>query len=378
MPKIIFNQFKRNSRDELIQYCLHYQGKGKYQSKFAYIVPTIQMKELIESKFYKIYREASERSSAVFISPPIFLFTGFVNELLKDLGFYQKELGFYQKRIILKRIVQELLREGKIVFFFIFLSSEGFYSSLLEWLKEIKSAELTQESWSKLYAKSQKERELGYIYEKYERFLNLYSLVDLEKNYLVLTNQILKSKNSNSANNLRNTFLNDVELLIFDGFYQLSNLQLSLIQSLINIGKDVQIHLYYDPARSKAFPATTKLVKRIKNIEKEMKWQWEIEISKPVNIKTDSVALQYIAKNLFNHSATTIDCDDSIEIFNAPDRFLEVKTIASKIRQLLSSTVDLSFAEIAVVVPKIYEYRSIIAEVFSEFQIPFHFTRNKA
>lgn len=372
MPKIIFNQFKQTSRDELIKSCLHYQDR--YNNRFAYLVPTTQMKEQIEYKFYHLLKEASNLSVTSFISPPVFLFSGFVNELLKELGVYQRELLSYQRKMILKKVCNKLLQEGKIIFFANMLSSDGFYSNLLKWLKETKNAELDPERWLNLNVNLQKERELGYIFEKYEDFLDSYSLTDQERNYCILIDQIQKAKNRSFTNNSNITFLDDLELIVVDGFYQLNSLQLSLIKNLIVIGKDVHFHINYNPANNKNFPAINKLINRLKKLEMETTWRWEIVVAEQEEIKSDSTVLQHLTQNIFNLSAKKIDCDDSLEIFYAPDRSSEVEGIASKIRQLISSEEELSFTDIAVVVPKISNYRSFITEHFSDFQIPFHLT----
>ncbi|AZR72920.1 hypothetical protein BBF96_05650 [Anoxybacter fermentans] len=367
MPEILYGPMLSTGRDELIKLCaklLNFRGTG-----FAYLVPTIQLKKEVENALINIkISNCNGQIGTAMQKLPIYLFDGFVNEVLKDWLVYQAPIPVYQQRLILKTVTNELLKSGQLSYLQGMVKYDGFYSSLLKWLKEVKKIGKRPEDWLTMYPISKKERELGYIYQKYEEFLDIYDLVDEERNYEILINRI-----QNSSNGSTGSFLDYLKLIVIDGFYKLNQLQLRLVKALIEQGKEVIVHTFKEEERSQLFLSSNDMIHQLQQLAHNEDWDWELKKLDELDFKSRTETLNHLCCNLFNLSAPKKEGDETVQILYTPDPYKEIEEIGRWIKRILLEDTEnrLKLDDIAIILRNVSFYHFYIEEVFRELGIPY-------
>ena len=348
MSKILYGSIFNTGREEVLKASADLID---VEAPFAYIVPTFQLKKEIEETIIE------EKGGMAIATPPIYLFDGFVNETLKDLLAYKKPISAYQQRLILKNETRKLREEGQLTYLDKIADYDGFYQSLLDWLKEVKSTGKTPEEWLKLYPESRKEYELGCIYQNYENFLTVNQLVDEEGNYLSLINQI---ENKEDA-------LEGLELVVVDGFYKLSQLQMKLIQVIADQQVEVMINTYYEEERDQLFLSSNELIQQFADLGPG----WESKKIDQSNFEERSSSLRHLGQNLFNLNTSKEPGQGALEIFYTPDQYHEVEEIGRWIKKLLIEEEELNLSQIAVIFRNVDHYHNYLDDIFTGLGLPY-------
>ncbi|MCK4257515.1 MAG: PD-(D/E)XK nuclease family protein [Halanaerobiales bacterium] len=369
MEKILYGSVLCSGRSKLIEACTTRIDLNGV--RFAYLVPTYQLQKEIESALinYRYFNNQTKYQGHLALhQPQIFLFDGFVNEMLKDWMEYQKPISSYQQKIILKSVACNLFDSGRLSELGEMLKYDGFYVSLLQWLTEVRGAGQTPESWLKIYADSKKECELGYIFKGYNDFLIQHELVDQETNYECLIQGIEKTSLERN-----NDLLSSIDLVVVDGFSKLNHLQVRLIKTLISAGKEVILHTFLEEDRNELFLSVSKMIDRLKEESLDTDWNWEVEKLKELETEIRKNTLNHLCLNLFNLDARQIDGDDSITIMYTPDEYQEVEAIGRQIKQMLlkDNIMNIKLDEIAIVFRDVKYYHPIVEEIFRDLEIPY-------
>jgi ATP-dependent helicase/DNAse subunit B len=351
MNKILWGPLHNNSRDYLVEKASSYLEQGQ-EEKFCYLAPTPQLlydfrERLLENKDLQGTGKLH-----------LYLFDGLFNELLKEGGVYRPVLSELEQEIILRNILNNLKKEGKLEYFAEMVDYEGFYRGLLGFLMEstaqgdYRFLEENFQSWSGGELTGLKEKELGLILKQYYSFLRKKGLTDKLIRYSI-TFRLLETEE---------TFLNDLELIIIDGFQKLSGVQYRFIQLATERVPEILINISYDENRPGLYGQTIKSFKRL-NFKRE--WLPVVKDNKPL-------VLQHLEKNLFRMEADRIEADDSLKIFETPTRAMEMKVIARECKRLIFAGVLPE--DIGIIIRRPDLYFDLVEGVYREYKLPYSFT----
>lgn len=376
MPKILRGSMLTNNRKQLIREISgHIDETG---CRFVYLVPTTQLQNEIKIALFQYIEEMLQgQGDGVehfsLPDPHIYLFDGFINEILKNCWEYQPPIQAYQQRMILKMVTDELDQAGQLSVLQGMVEYDGFYTSLIQWLKEVKKTGQSPVEWLQYsqHSSGTKESQLGLIYQQYEEFLDLHDLVDEERNYEKAIQRIVDSN------------LNQLELVVIDGFYKLNQLQIRLVKSLIDQDIDVWVNLVQGEERESIFLSTTEMVDQLLKIAEGQEWEWTVSEfvdfieEEPSGISIDKSSeertpvLKHLTQNLFNLSTQSIKGAQEIQILHMPDPYQEIEQIGRMIKKAMLADDSLQADQIAVILRNVDSYHFYIEEIFHELGIPY-------
>lgn len=386
MPKILRGSMLTNSRQQLIREIAGYIDETG--CRFVYLVPTPQLQKEIKIALFQYIEEIQQGqgegvSHFALPDPHIHLFDGFVNEILKDWWEYQPPIPSYQQRMILKMVTDELYQSDQLSVLQGMVEYDGFYTSLIQWLKEVKKTGQSPVEWLQHshHIDETKESQLGLIYQQYEEFLDTHDLVDEERNYEKVIQKIADS--NLTGDHQLSQLLNQLELVIIDGFYKLNQLQIRLVKSLIDRGIDVWVSLVQDEERKDIFLSTTEMVDHLLKLAEDQGWEWAIgqvlnsTEEEPSGIFSEkscedwTPVLNHLTKNLFNLSAQPMEGNERIQILHMPDPYQEMEQIGRMIKKAMLADDNMQADQIAVILRNVDSYHFYIEEIFQELGIPY-------
>lgn len=370
MPKILIGPMLSAGRSRLIAEVMPFIDEGG--ARFAYLVPTAQLQKEVErmltqaliQRAGKPFEGQNPEGAYAFPGPGVYMFDGFVNELLKDASLYQTPIRPYQQRLALKELTARLQVANRFTCLSEMIERDGFYTSLLDWLREIKRAGIAAENWLTHHARTDQERELGYIYQAYEEFLTATKLVDNERNYANLLGHL-------SSPDRCADLLGNIEIVIVDGFSKLNQLQLRLLAGLRELGLEVIVHTFLEDERRELFLTAQEMLDQLQKMAAAQGWHWEVERLTEVEETSRPETLNHLNRQLFNVNAVQIEGDTALKIVHTPDPYREIVEIGRRIKRDLLSERECKLDEIAVILRNAGYYHAYIEEVFGELGIPY-------
>lgn len=357
MAKIVYGSLLSTGREKLIERCANMMDRAGV--RYAYIVPTRQLQREVQLGLMERLRQG--RTVLAFLEPRVYLFDGFVGEILKAALAYQTPLRADQQKWILRDVAYHLKEAGRLPFLQDLVGYEGFYLSLHQWLTEVKGTGVTPEGWL-ASAISDKERELGLIYAAYEEFLSNHALVDQERNYAEVIRQLQMG-----GPDLQAGAFAGLELVVIDGFYKLTQLQLRLVKALMEWGTEVIVHTFLEEERRELFLSAREMVEML---ERSISTAWLVERETSME-NGRSQGLHRLCTQLFQLSAEPQACDPSVGILYTPDPYQEIEVLGRKIKQMLLEDGDLRLGELALILRNVESSHFYIDEVFRELGIPY-------
>lgn len=383
MPKILVGSMLSVGREKLIAEAVKHIDKTG--ARFIYLVPTAQLQKEVESSLTRAFNDQShagtdnggrdlasqDHSKGSSFAVPglrVLMFDGFVNELLKDASLYRVPIRPYQQRLVLKELTAKLYAENQFACLSEMINRDGFYTSLLEWLKEVKRTGLSAEAWL-AHASTDKERELGFIYQAYEEFLTATNLTDTERNYANLLEWLPSLAGSSTG--VTSGIPGQTDIVIVDGFYKLNQLQLRFIAELLELGLDVIVHTFLEDERQELFLSTQEMVQQLQQMANGKSWRWEIERLDESDLTTRPETLNHLKRQLFNVNAVQIEGNAALEIVHTPDPYREIMEIGRRIKQSLLKDQECKLDEIAVIFRNVEYYHGYVEEIFGELGISF-------
>ena len=395
MPKMLIGPMLSSGRAKLIAEAVKLVSPAG--ARFAYLVPTPQLQKEVEGALMQTL--ASENDQSAFPGLGVYLCDGFVNELLKDALCYQLPVPSYQQKLILKDLTSQLQREGRLNCLLPLVEREGFYTSILEWLLEVKRSRISVEEWFARFAHTAREQELGLIYQAYERFLTVANLSDTERNYTIILEHLTAGRGQTENANLPNStylsdstglpgssarlhnaslignFLPEIDLIIVDGFYKLNQLQIQLLGALLDLGKDVIVHISLESERKELFLSAREMVTHLEKLACTKDWQWEREELAEIEVGQRPEVLAHLCKNLFNINAQQVPGSSALEVLHAPDPYREIEAIGRQVKKTLLNDTECKLDQIAIILRNTESYHFYIEEIFGELGIPYDFSR---
>lgn len=358
MAKIVYGPLLSKGREKLIEDCASRMDLTGV--RYAYLVPTRQLQREVQLELLEQMRQGR----AVFAcpEPQVYLFDGFVREILKEALAYQIPLRADQQEWIIRELANQLKEAGCLPLLQDLVGYEGFYQSLSQWLTEVKGTGATPAEWL-TGAVSDKERELGRIYEAYEQFLTDHELVDQERNYSAVIRQLERG-----GPDLRRGKFAGLELVVIDGFYKLTQLQLRLVKALMEWGKEVVAHLFLEEAREDVFLPARKTAETLAGLNPFGNGPME---HLPVLEEGRPAALRHLCTQLFQLTADPRPGDGSVSVLYTPDPYQEMEVIGRQVKEMLLAEEDLRLGDVAVILRNVETVHSYIDEVFRELGIPY-------
>lgn len=383
-----------SNRARLIERCAALVRENK-TSRFVYLAASSPLLELVTQGVLD-----GVRNRGVWNELPVYLFRGFVRRLLAtatneggqklppQLPIDQDE--FPLKRSLVSQILIRLAAEGQLKAIGPLARREGCVNTITNLIGEIERAGKTPADLASIVAErladlgpqnelanSRRQidfdREVGLIYSTYAELLTKNNLTEADADQL----RALVLLTGESEFHL--PWLDNVELLVLDGFFDFTPVQGEILRRLIPRIPEVLVNLNHDERNPEIFRPFNETINQLASIA-----TFEIKTSSESFPATG--ALLPLRERLFNPALANqqpIEDDDSplagrqqheIRYFDCADRETEVRAIAKEIKRLLLVE-DFVLAEVALVVRERAAYAETIARVMHEESLPCNLDR---
>lgn len=216
---------------------------------------------------------------------------------------------------LLRRIIQEMIDWGDLDVFAPIADRAGFVQTFATFIYELKSALVDEEAFAdalqKVFGQRPKDEELAKIYRAYQGRLRTHRVVDREgEGWLAL-----------SAMQDNPDLLNDLDLLVVDGYDQFRPLQLQLVAQLARRSTQTVITLTHLPDREQT--VGRRFHRAYQEIEQVLQAQ---DVPLQTHTLTETVErrhvdLQTLAENVFRLQQSSVPLQGGVRLINAPDLY---------------------------------------------------------
>ena len=315
--------------------------------------------------------------------PNLLTFDGFADEVLKSSPQSVTPLSPAMQRVLLRRVVALLAAQRQLPHFEKIARTSGFLDLVSAFISELKRAETWPEQFidaCKKRGTRPRDRELGLIYDRYQKALQTGGVYDGEGRFWSAREALAKGNWGRFA---------DLSLVVVDGFTDFTEAQYKILELLARKADRMLVSLLSEePAvRSDLFAKTSTVVARI-----ERSGPVSVEAypqsapggdcdgatltgsALPVSTLPRSTlpgAIRHLARRLFANPRDVSPAHDAqgLEVVAVAGTSGEVRYLAARIKRLLLDAT--SAADIVVAVRDLDDYAWLIDEVFSSAGIPF-------
>jgi ATP-dependent helicase/DNAse subunit B len=293
----------------------------------------------------------------------IMTFVELAEVILKTTHKQVRPISLLSKIFFLRRIVNELEAEASLEFFSPLVPYPGFIFHLNQFISELKQGEISAEDFARLgkkRASSRQDLELAQMYSRYQAMLHQLNVYDHEGRFWY-AHELLSEAHSSP--------LGDISLILIDGFYDFTPIEMRLVQGMGRWAKQVVLTLTYeeDKERTEVFGPAQEFKNRLKE-------HFEVEEEAlPAPEATSPLGL--LERNIFREKeGLSQRANGAIQVIEAPGEFREIEEVARNIKGLVSSG-ECGLSDIALLVRNLDDYEEIVSAVFSRFGIPFRISR---
>jgi len=401
------------NRQRLLARCAEYLAKGQ-SDRLLYIAASHPLLDLVTEKLLDGYE-----THGVWGDFPVYLFRGFVRRVLANavvseaqasgratptieplltrglltrVPIDREELPL--RRSLISQIIKQLSFAGKLKAIKPLANSDGCVNTIASLIGEIQRAGKTAADFAAVIEarandlksqvasrKSQTttqldyDREVALIYSAYTAALDRAGLTDEDADQLRAL-QILRGELEGAEVSL--PWLEQVELLVLDGFFDFTPVQGEMLRCLISGIPKVIVNLNGDERNKEIFQPFQSTIEQLKSIS-------DFEVNTGAEAAPVSGVLSPLRKQLFNSdpgSSPTMkegvdtgkDAGASIALFECGDREIEIRSIAKEIKSLVIKD-GYKLSEIALVVRERAAYAETILRVCAEESIPCNLER---
>lgn len=398
-----------NNRSRLIERCSQLVSEGKSDT-FLYLAASHPLLELVTEQILD-----GAKNRGVWGELPVYLFRGFVRRLISTaidsqtgnrlptrLPIDREELPL--KRSLISQLLLRLRAQGKLRAIAPLANREGCVNTITTLIGEIQRAGKTSLEFAEIVANrvqdfagadgrideaplsdSASERvrllnpqvdfdlDVALLYSAYANLLEQNNLTEGDADGLRAL-QILRGDSEGLVAQARLPWLQNVRLLVLDGFFDFTPAQGEMLKLLIPQIPEVLVNLNKDDRNPEIFTPFTQTITQLSSIA-----DFEIKHS-PASLTTRG-ALSPLREKLFNPSlanqqlagnAEELDEGNSqseIRYFDCTDRETEIRAIAKEIKRLVLLE-DYKLSEIALVVRERASYAETVARVMREESLP--------
>lgn len=376
-----------SNRARLIQRCADLVAEKKSE-RFLYLAASHPLLELVTAGILD-----GKQNKGLWNELPVYLFRGFVRRLLTSavdqtgqnltprLPIDQEELPL--KRSLVSQILLRLSATGQLQAIGPLARREGCVNTITNLIGEIQRAAKTPADVAEIIsarvadlAPSENEpheisrqidfdREVAQIYATYSDLLQKNNLTEADADQLRAL-PLLKHETGFTV-----PWLDQVELLVLDGFFDFTPVQGEILRQLIPRVPEVLVNLNHDERNPEIFRPFKDTIDHLMSIE-----TFETKSSEAVTASRG--ALAGLPQRLFNPSVrTTEDESESetsaseIRYLECGDRETEIRAIAKEIKRLVLQE-DYGLADIALVVRQRASYSKTIARVMRDESLAFN------
>jgi ATP-dependent helicase/DNAse subunit B len=394
-----------NNRERLLRRCAEYVSQG-HAERLLYIAASHPLLDLVTEKLLD-----GKQAPGVWGEFPIYLFRGLVRRILSgavdietgkplppQVAIDREELPL--RRSLISQIIKQLGAQGKLRAIKPLANRDGCVNTIASLIGELQRAgktpaefqnaveeraaefgiEAPGQSTSSPRSQLDFDREVTLIYAAYAEALNRFNLTDEDADQLRAL-QILRGEIDGRAVSL--PWLDQVELLVLDGFFDFTPVQGEILKHLIPVVPNAIVNLNGDPRNEDIFRPFQTTIEHLESIA-----GFERKTSDEFAEVSD--ALAPLRGDLFNASSSRGSSPTGREgagkdarapqarmpalLFECGDREVEIRAIAKEIKRLIL-TKGYRLSDIALVVRERAAYADTILRVCSEESIPANLER---
>ncbi len=394
--EILLGPLLGGNRSQLIARCADLVSAGDSQS-FLYLAASHPLLEVVTDQVL-----TTAGTPGVWGELPIYLFRGFVRRVLTTSIIEQtghaiaprvpidrEELPL--KRSLVSLILKQLAASDKLTAIKSLANREGCVNTISTLIGEIQRAGKTPAELQVIFENRLRDlletdssvrvrasegvplqtdfdRDVALIYSTYASLLEQYNLTESDADQLHAL-EILDGELDGVA--VRVPWLDRVELLVLDGFFDFTPVQGEMLQRLIRRIPNVIVNLNSDAHNRSIFEPFRSTIDQLSSIA-------EFELKESTDAAPVRGALSGLRKRLFKpvesvseESAADVEQlpQHEIRLFTCADRETEVRKIAKEIKRLVL-TENYSLNDIALIVRERASYADKIARVMSDESVP--------
>jgi ATP-dependent helicase/nuclease subunit B len=253
---------------------------------------------------------------------------------------------------ILRNILEE--HQHELGYFESIAIQPGFIRIVADFIKELKQAQILPDDFSAAET-SERGRDLGIIYGKYQTMLRERHLVDRDGEGWLALAQLEKQPNLAA----------EIDLLIVDGYDQFNIVQARLINMLAARVRKAMLTLTYQPERAQT--AHRRFAQTRTRLE-ALGGTWQHTGIPARSTHAERHTLQALSAAIFEYTAQRIPNDGSLTLIEVPDRRREVETVLRGIKRLALTGVELD--KIAITARDLAPYAPYFLELAPSYGVP--------
>ena len=372
-----------NNRTLLIERCGDLVATDQ-SANFIYLAASHPLLEVVTQKIL----DRSKRSG-VWGELPVYLFRGFAQRIIGSavdvagrgmpprIPIDRDELPL--KRSLVSQILMRLLAQGKLQAMAPLALREGCVNTVTTLLGELQRAARTPAELAEIVAARALDLELQtatprtstqidfdteifLIYSTYADLLNKHQLTEEDSDQLRALSVL---RGELDGQHVQIPWLDNVRLLIIDGFFDFTPVQGEILRHLIPRIPQTIVNLNHDDRNPEIFVPFQETISQLQSIAK-------FEIEQASDFMPTHGVLSGLRVNLFNSLVSGEPVADrlrEIRYLECGDRDIEIRTIAREVKRLVL-TEQYDLADIAVVVRERAAYANTIARVLREESVP--------
>src|SRR5260221_3671179 len=392
-----------NHRERLLRRCAEYVSRGQAE-RLLYIAASHPLLDLVTEKLLD-----GRQTPGLWGEFPIYLFRGLVRRILS--GAIRAETGktlpprvaldreeLPLRRSLIWQIIKQLGAAGKLRAIKPLANRDGCVNTIASLIGELQRAGKTPEEFqsavegraaesgtevSEQSGRSNKsprsqldfDREVALIYAAYAEVLDRFNLTDEDADQLRAL-QVLRGEIDGRAVSL--PWLDQVELLVLDGFFDFTPVQGEILKYLIPVVPNAIVNLNGDPRNEDIFRPFRSTIEHLESIA-----GFETKTSAEMAEVVD--ALAPLRGGLFNvtqvgnlrggvEEKAQLNNLRHITLIECGDREVEIRAIAKEIKRLIL-TKGYKLSDIALVVRERAAYADTILRVCADESIPANLER---
>ncbi|MDT4965834.1 MAG: ATP-dependent helicase/nuclease subunit [Acidobacteriota bacterium] len=397
-------------REQLVKRCSEMITTGA-PPKFLYLAASHPLLELVTKWILDF-----DTIRGVWGTLPVYLFRGFVREVLTNARTIDTGKPLPRrtsidvedsqlKHSLLSQIMRRLVASGDLRALRPLAHRDGTINTIATLIGEIQRAGTTPEEFQRIVEtraidfnavakpggdgtaphdgsvpqpQATFDREIGMIYEAYARALDDFDLTEEDADQLRAL-KVLKGEISNT--DVTVPWLDDLQLLVLDGFFDFTPVQGEMLRALIPRVPQVIVNLYGDQQNREVFIPFADTIEQLRSISDAFKvvQHEESQTLGPITAALRSrlfnpeAVADETAPAVVNADATEAKPESqgavALRVFRCNDRETEVRAIAKEIKRLVLVQ-GFSIRDIALVVRQRAAYSETIARVFVDEAIP--------
>lgn len=406
-----------SNRERLLARCAEYVSNGQ-SDRLLYIAASHPLLDLVTGRLLD-----GKTTSGVWGEFPFYLFRGFVGRVLSSallsearpsgrarsgkvlsltVGLLPRALidreEFPLRRSLISQLIKQLSAAGKLQAIKPLANRDGCVNTIASLIGELQRAgktaeefrEVVEERAAEFQGRSLKskvqspktqldfDREVAVIYSAYTDALDRHGLTDEDADQL-RTLQILRGEIGDEK--VTSPWLDEIDLLVLDGFFDFTPVQGEILKYLIAAVPNVIVNLNGDERNQDIFRPFQLTIEHLQAIvDFEIRFHREAE---PVRETLGPLRARLFNSNTQSIEENVNDRQDAgepqagmpaLQLFECGDREVEIRSIATEIKQLILTN-GYGLSDIALVVRERAAYAETILRVCADESIPCNLER---